>query len=107
MVEAGVTKDDVLARIEDAPTQFLFWCPGCECSHHLETGKDQRVHWEWNGSMVKPTASPSLLIRGGGKPKDYRCHLHIREGALKFCSDSSHALAGETVPMVPWATAGD
>lgn len=96
--------DEVLGRIDDTSTQFLFWCPGCECAHNLETGVDVLCHWEWNGSMVKPTAKPSLLIRGS---KGFRCHLHIRDGALEFCGDSTHALAGKTVPMVPWSTAGE
>ena len=63
--------------------------------HHLRSDR-----WTWNGDKVKPTASPSLLIRVSSEAK---CHLFIKGGNLEFCGDSEHKLAGKIVPMVPWS----
>jgi len=76
----------VLWRVADNPTMLLFECPGCGCAHYLETREGA---WSWNGDLVRPTATPSLLInasRGLGTP---RCHLFIRDGQLVFLSDST------------------
>ena len=35
----------------------------------------------------------------GGKPEQ-RCHLFVKNGQIEYCSDSTHSLAGKTVPMV-------
>ncbi len=95
--------DEVLGRVADAPELFLFWCPGCECAHHLETRK-----WKWNGDLVKPTATPSLRIRGDKQTGGgHHCHLWVKDGQLKFLNDCTHDLGGQTVAMVPWDQAGD
>lgn len=89
----------VLGTVANDPDLHLFWCPGCGYGHHLKTGPGG---WTWNGDMVRPTAAPSLLVnkaRSGGNP---RCHFFIRDGRLDYCGDSTHALAGQCVPMVPW-----
>lgn len=88
--------DDVLEQIATAPTLFIFWCPGCESAHQLETKPGA---WTWNGDLVRPTASPSLAVRphAGGQ---VACHFWIRDGALEFLNDCGHKLAGQTVPMV-------
>lgn len=91
----------VLLEVQNAPHRFLFWCPGCGCCHHLNTKR-----WAWNGDRVRPTASPSFLVRTpwhGERPADAppeRCHFFMRAGSLQFLSDSTHELAGQTVPMV-------
>lgn len=94
---------EVLGRIEGNATQYLFWCPGCECCHFLET---KPGGWVWNGDMVKPSASPSLLVRSQNIGVETRCHFFVRGGQLQFLGDCSHDLAGETVDMVAWETAG-
>ena len=89
---------DVLGDVSNAETLKLFWCPGCECAHFLETSK-----WTWDGDRVKPTASPSLLVNGRAESKGTRCHFFIRDGVLQFLADCEHGLKGQHVPMVPWA----
>lgn len=104
-----VTGDEVFA---DAPVDvvqptdavgpggMIFWCPGCECAHFFTTDR-----WTWNGSTTKPTVNPSILVQydgsdagvGGAPPK--RCHFFLRDGRLEYCGDSTHALAGQIVPM--------
>lgn len=90
---------EVLGRVEGAPTLFLFWCPGCKYGHHLETKPGE---WTWNGDLVKPTATPSLLINRGASGEAPRCHFFIREGQLQFLGDCTHELAGTTVDMEPY-----
>lgn len=94
-----------------------FFCPGCRCGHSFNTkhAQPEQPVWHWNGSMEKPTFSPSLLVRGtqqltdeeiavvmgGGKvePRPLRCHSYVRDGMIEFLSDCTHELAGKTVPM--------
>lgn len=77
-------------------------CPACKRPHVL-------AGWEWNGSLDAPTFSPSLLVRGvecdfdeHGNPRNRRdvvCHSFVRSGWVEFLSDSTHALAGQTVDL--------
>jgi hypothetical protein len=93
--------------------QFYFSCPACETVHALGTS------WQWNGSLEKPTFSPSILVTSGHymegrapgpcwctfKDSDFhcfRCHSFITDGRIAFCTDSSHALAGQTVELPDW-----
>ena len=61
-----------------------------------------RPHWGWNGSLDKPTFSPSLL-NYIESPNGRRCHSFIRDGRIEFLSDCTHALKGQTVdlPEIP------
>ncbi len=88
---------EVLGRVSDNPDLLVFWCPGCRYCHHLET-----TRWRWNGDMVKPTASPSLLINREKLGDSPRCHLFVKEGRIQYLSDCTHRLAGQTIDMVPW-----
>jgi len=91
--------DEVLGRLADNPTLFPFECPGCKYGHVLDTAPGK---WSWNGDFVKPTASPSLFVNQKGNPKYPKCHFFIKNGQLEFCGDTTHELAGQTVPMAPW-----
>ena len=52
--------------------------------------------WTWNGSTDTPTLRPSVLTQG----HDFRCHSWINDGAAQFLEDCSHALKGQTVPLL-------
>ena len=73
------------------------WCPGCDDAHMIMLEGPGR--WEWDGDEQAPTFSPSILVSGGSQ--DRRCHSFVRAGRWEFLGDSTHALAGQTVPMVP------
>ncbi|MCC2673278.1 MAG: ammonia monooxygenase [Ramlibacter sp.] len=78
---------------------LLHWCPACNRPHeiHLQASSHaQRKRWEWNDNMARPTFSPDLLVEGmaGGV-----CHYYITDQRIHFLSDSTHALAGLTVPL--------
>lgn len=86
------------------PAQYWFHCPGCGNDHAFTVGqlKDGwgTARWTFNGSMDKPTFSPSLLCN-----KDYpecRCHSFVREGRIEFLGDCWHALKGKTVDLPDW-----
>lgn len=78
------------------------WCPGCNELHmpySLLEGCEPMLgpHWDWDGNTVRPTFSPSLLVQSDG----HVCHSYIREGRWQFLGDCTHALANQTVDMVP------
>jgi hypothetical protein len=81
-------------------------CPGCKSMHALEIQKPNRLGglWAWDGSVDAPTFSPSLLVRWDrSKGGEHVCHSYIRSGSIQFLPDSTHALAGQTVPLLPIA----
>lgn len=76
-----------------------FRCP-CGSVHGLPIGQGDQPRWDWNGSMEKPTFTPSILVTWGGTSR--RCHSFVTDGQIKFEADCSHNLAGKTVPLEPW-----
>jgi len=107
---------------------LTFKCPGCKL-HHTVPVDGRPTAWRFNGSADCPTLEPSILARSGccyeadwhvqerrrgyGEPCDkgrpdgdgisvcHTCHSFVREGKIEFLSDSTHALAGTTVPLNP------
>lgn len=79
------------------------WCPGCDSLHAVNlpgpNGFQPSVCWEWDGNETAPTISPSILCYGSANGGN--CHSFVRNGKWEFLSDSNHALAGQTVEMVP------
>jgi hypothetical protein len=69
-----------------------FWCAGCE-THHAINPKG----WTWNGDVNRPTFLPSVLVTCD--PQPHRCHSFVRDGQIQYLTDSTHALAGHTVPL--------
>ena len=79
---------------------YLFHCPGCDEPHPFEVAAPNGQGWTWNGSVDKPTFSPSLLVHGqNGMP---RCHSFVKDGQIEFLSDCGHELAGQTVEIPDW-----
>ena len=110
----------ILRAVEytEAGCDFMFWCPGCSEAHAIWTRKRNHLGaiWSFNNDLLKPTFNPSLLIRSK-RPvtgEEYQrimarenlnipdrvCHSYIRDGRIQFLADCTHALAGQTVPMV-------
>lgn len=105
-----------------APGSSLWmWCPGCEDTHRITIGSPDG--WTWDGNEDAPTISPSIAVHGvqwaldskflrkghPGVPTGEQtvCHSFIRAGQWQFLADCTHALVGQTVPMVPlpdWLT---
>lgn len=110
--------------------RLVWWCPGCDEAHAIQTGEGQGPRWSWNGDAERPTFTPSVLVRSGHhadgtdpstcficqecreNPSDdhrgfkcYVCHSFVVDGAMQFLGDCTHALAGQTVPIPPWPSA--
>ena len=70
-------------------------CPGCNDLHAVTLDG-----WDVDtGDLDRPTVSPSILVRGGSE--GITCHSFLRAGVWEFLPDSTHTLAGQSVPMVP------
>jgi Family of unknown function (DUF6527) len=83
---------------------FAFHCPGCGYDHAFTVGPQynegsKRPRWDWNGSFEQPTFTPSLRCNGG---TELECHLFMTQGALNYCVDSVHELAGKIVAVPDW-----
>jgi hypothetical protein len=87
-----------------------FWCPGCDDVHIVSDA------WQVTGAGESLTISPSVLVHERQKlinedlewdqlckPENIttapRCHSFVRNGHIAFLSDSTHELAGQTVPL--------
>lgn len=90
---------------------YFHWCPGCEETHRLPDS------WTFDGNLEKPTFRPSFKHEGrkriwkdgkwtgewerdaSGNTVPFICHYILTAGTLNFCSDSTHGLAGKSVPL--------
>lgn len=56
----------------------------------------KRGGWTFDGNTESPTFTPSFRIsdRAGSV-----CHFVLTKGVLNFCSDSTHGMAGKSVPL--------
>lgn len=86
------------------------WCPGCGGGHEINVDQPNRsgAKWSFDGNTAAPTFSPSINIRTGKyvdpnwiDEDNYSsiCHYFIRAGRIEFCSDSTHALSGQSVDL--------
>lgn len=88
---------------------YHFFCPGCKSIHSVYTaphGDGNGPVWGFNGSIYKPTFTPSLLCYGSPAHDDWpgipRCHSFIRDGQIQFLDDCEHSLKGQTVQIPEW-----
>lgn len=99
---------------QTAPNEgtLLFMCPGTECGLHAVPvapggGKHEKgtKRWGWNGSLTAPTLEPSVRVSWNRSADKTRwlncCHSQITDGQIYFYPDSTHALAGQRVPLQP------
>lgn len=86
-----------LFSTNNTKTGFTFWCEGCEGYHGVWVFKPNEItnaKWSWNGNLIHPTFSPSLVING-----KYKCHSFIRDGYIQYLTDCTHSLAGQTIQL--------
>ncbi|MBK7823380.1 MAG: ammonia monooxygenase [Tessaracoccus sp.] len=83
-------------------TACWVWCPGCDDLHAwwIADGREPVIGpvWEFDGNLEQPTVSPSLHVSYGAAGSV--CHSFIRSGRWEFLPDSTHPLAGQTIPMI-------
>jgi hypothetical protein len=81
---------------------YIFWCEGCEMHHHVNTvlwREGGNPVWTFNGSLDKPTFTPSILVTLEDNPRRV-CHSFVTDGKIQFLVDSWHKLAGKTVTLL-------
>lgn len=90
------------AKLRGSLEEPAHWCPGCDEMHVLPW---KRGGWTFDGNLIAPTFTPSFKHSGrhfcpdGVTPVEYVCHYILTAGVLNFCSDCTHALAGQSVPL--------
>ncbi len=118
----------ILRNAKDAEgnSYLTFWCPGCKCAHQVAVNRTDNTGWKWNGNAVKPTWTPSLLVRCGHYAPGHEgpgcwciwnkehpeeaiegwtcqiCHSFTTDGQIQFLGDCTHELANKTVPIPEW-----
>lgn len=83
-------------------------CPACRW-HNIPSTKG----WKFDGNLSCPTITPSMKDTVNPKShKDYRpgiptrcCHFTITAGKIKFHTDCSHELVGQTLDLEAWSEA--
>ena len=86
---------------DDSESGLIVWCPGCEEPHQVRT-KGGTFQWGWDGVLNPLTIEGSILTKGGRNGSDHACHSFIRGSQWQFLTDSTHTLAGQTVPLAPF-----
>lgn len=81
---------------------LMFWCPGCDGPHRIQHGEGTGPRWGWNGSVDKPTFTPSILVQWNEPAGDRVCHSFVTDGRIQFLNDCTHELAGQTVAIPEW-----
>lgn len=100
------TLSEILRNVEGG--RLMWWCPGCNRAHQVATGEGPGPRWGWNGSIDRPTFTPSVLVQYGGKDAGANgappavCHSFVVDGSMQMLSDCTHPLAGQTVPIPPF-----
>lgn len=83
--------------------RVAFYCPGCQRMHQVSVMGGPPV-WEWNWDGDAPTFTPSIFVNPPGPTHTEHapsCHSFVRGGMIEFLPDSTHPLAGQTVPLQP------
>jgi len=104
--------------------QIAHYCPACDELHYFAVDEPFKngARWEYNGDPLKPSFSPSMLVRTGhfvpghetkecwcsyeerfGEPAPFGCgicHYFLKNGRIEYLTDSTHKLAGMRVALV-------
>lgn len=106
------------SEVENVAGQYQFNCPGCECSHFVDTHETAPVRWTFNGDLEKPTLWPSVRVRASAPlsddehtrimrgedfmPTETVCHFFIKDGFYEYCADSTHKYSGQKIEVPDW-----
>jgi hypothetical protein len=80
------------------PGVYLHWCPACGIAHQFNissTDHPEGKRWGWDGDLRQPTVEPELRHQVGAGV----CAYVLRAGTLTYLASSTHALAGQAVPL--------
>lgn len=88
----------VATRVHGGIDYVWYHCPGCRQLHGVPSKR-----WNWNGSEISPTLSPSVrhfIPAGEYGPEKTTCHYFVTDGKIHYCGDCAHDMAGKVVEMV-------
>lgn len=113
-----------LHTVENEPGMLVFQCPACGNCHYalVEGATRQGPRWTWNGSMDRPTFSPSIKVTTHRweppvgpenieqwrkqpweqKQVEHICHFFVRDGKIEYCGDCTHDRRGQTIEVPDW-----
>ena len=83
------------------------YCPACKFEHAFRVdeaywAREGKDTWKFTGTMAAPTFEGSMGVNlSGDRPRPV-CHSLVEDGCWRYLEDSTHELAGQTVPMVPY-----
>ncbi|RYE27484.1 MAG: hypothetical protein EOP45_01050 [Sphingobacteriaceae bacterium] len=101
-IKSESVSEDVIMPISNNPGKFVFYCPGCQANHIIDTSLLKgKSHHVLTGTYDKPTIRASVLSNSMGELDKPRCHSFVTDGKIKFLEDCTHSLAGKTVPLMP------
>lgn len=97
---------------------LTFWCPSCKEVHTVWHGEGPGPRWGWNGDVINPTFTPSILVNFARRLTEEEharvmagedlsatvrmvCHSFVTDGRIQYLGDCTHELAGQTVSLVP------
>jgi len=83
---------------------YMIMCPGCKSGHMFDTNHPtQKRNWGFNGDLMKPTFTPSMLVyTGPGRHTEHQCHSFVTDGRIRFLDDCEHDLKGKIVDLEPF-----
>ena len=102
----------VSLKLRRSTDGYMWYCPACDQVHPLPNRG-----WTFDGNIEKPTFSPSfrhtgkqIVTKDGewtgewvrdaqGDPVDLVCHYVVTAGQVAYCTDCTHAMAGQTILM--------
>lgn len=70
-------------------------CPACGYDHPFRI-KGDGPSWSWNGDMVRPTFTPSMMC-SKGTPR--QCHSNVTDGHIAYHGDCWHDKKGQILPL--------
>ena len=84
--------------------RLFIWCPGCAAAttfglHAVELEPPNEPRWLWDGNLEAPTIRPSILVHEPQSGAGPRCHTFVTTGRWQYLGDSTHAMAGQIVPL--------
>lgn len=103
---------------------LAYFCPGCKDYHVIPIEPGSKDSWSWNGDAEKPSFNHSVDVKTGHFMKEHKpgsscwctynkehpedaedgfecihCHSYVTDGMIRFLTDCTHSLVGQTVPL--------
>ncbi len=92
----------VIMPILNNPGKYVFYCPGCEANHIINTDPKVNPFHTLTGTLAKPTIRASVMSNPSNVKNKVRCHSFVTDGKIEFLSDCTHHLTGQTIDLSPF-----